>query len=182
MKYKLSVVVPVYNQEEFIYRNLHEALKTFKHYGKNFEIILVNDGSTDDTLKEARLIKDKHLKIVGYPENMGKGNALKYGFSHVSGNAVTFMDADLDIHPKSLMGFFKYLDTADMVIGSKRHKLSKVNYPLKRKILSSLYHMFVNMIFNLNVKDTQSGLKLIKYDCLKEILPKVLVKKFAFDL
>ncbi len=180
--YKLSVIIPVYNQQEFIYRNMHESLKTFKKYGKNFEIILVNDGSTDRTVEEASLIKDPRLRIVSYDVNKGKGYALKHGFQCVTGNVVTFMDGDLDIHPENVIGFFKYLDHVDMVIGSKRHPKSKVNYPLKRRFFSYFYHLFVDLLFGLDVKDTQSGLKLMKYDCLKEILPKVLVKRFAFDL
>lgn len=181
-QYKLSVIVPVYNCEEYIYRNLHECLKTFSRYGNDFEIILVNDGSTDNTLHEAMLIKDSRLKIASYELNRGKGYALKHGFGHVSGNVVTFLDGDLDIHPRNLMGFFKYLEKADIVIGSKRHPKSRVNYPVKRRVLSYFYHLFVSTLFNLDVNDTQSGLKLVKYDCLKEILPRVLVKRFAFDL
>jgi len=181
-KYKLSVIVPVYNQEDYIYRNLHEMLKTFKRYGHNFEIVLVNDGSTDKTLEEAKLVKDKKLRIVSYTPNRGKGFALKHGFDFVSGDVVTFMDGDLDIHPKNIINFFPYLEDADMVIGSKRHPKSKVNYPLNRKVLSYFYHVFVNLLFNLKVKDTQSGFKLIKYNCLRDILPKVLVKRYAFDL
>ena len=181
-KYKLSVVVPVYNQEEYIYRNVLEALKTFSQYGKNFEIIVVNDGSTDGTLSELKLIKDNRLKIVSYPVNKGKGHALKYGVEHVTGNVVTFMDADLDIHPRNLNGFFPYLSSSDFVIGSKRHRLSRVNYPLKRRVLSMFYHWFVRFLFDLKVKDTQSGFKLMKTECLRTVLPKVLVKRFAFDL
>ena len=179
---KISIIVPVYNQGEYIYRNLHEALKTFKQYFNDFEIVLVDDGSSDDTVEEARLVKDKRVKIVGYKPNKGKGHALKHGFRFVKGDYVTFMDADLDINPKSLIGFFPYIEKADLVIGSKKHILSKVNYPFKRRVLSYFYHLFVNALFNLNVKDTQSGLKLIKYECLEKILPKVLVKRYAFDL
>jgi glycosyltransferase involved in cell wall biosynthesis len=181
-KHKLSVIVPVYNQDEYIYRNLHEMLKTLGRYGNDFEVILVNDGSTDNTLKEAALVKDTRLRLVSYDENKGKGFALKYGFKFAKGDVITFMDGDLDIHPKNLMNLFPYLDYADMVIGSKRHPESVVNYPLKRRVLSYFYHIFVNLLFNLKVKDTQSGFKLIKYSCLKEILPKVLVKRYAFDL
>ena len=179
---KLSVIIPVYNQGEFIYRNLHEILKTFSSHGRNFEIIMVDDGSTDKTLSEARLVRDKRLKIVGYKKNKGKGHALKYGFRSVTGDAVTFLDSDLDIHPECLMKFFPYLEKADMVIGSKRHPKSSVNYPVHRKLLSFGYHLFVNTLFGLSVSDTQTGLKLIRKEVLDEILPKVLVKRFAFDL
>ncbi len=179
---KLSVIVPAYNQGEYIYRNMHEMLKTFKKHGNGFEVILVDDGSTDDTYKEVSLIKDKALKVVSYRRNMGKGHALKHGFKHSSGEYVTFIDSDLDIHPKNLMRFFPYMKDADMVIGSKRHPKSIVNYPLKRKVLSWGYHMFVNLLFDLGVKDTQSGIKLIRREVLEKVLPKVLVKRFAFDL
>lgn len=71
---------------------------------------------------------------------------------------------------------------ADIVIGNKRHPDSKVNYPLKRKLLSTGYHIFVNLLFNLRVHDTQSGFKLLKYSAAKKILPKLVVKHYAFDL
>jgi hypothetical protein len=73
-------------------------------------------------------------------------------------------------------------NNADVVVGSKRHHLSKINYPLYRKILSQGYHMFTGILFTLNLTDTQTGLKLFKYEVLKEILPRILCKKYAFDL
>ena len=70
----------------------------------------------------------------------------------------------------------------DVIIGSKRHPLSKINYPFTRKITSLIYNLLTRSIFNLNIGDTQTGLKLFKYDVLRDVLPIVLCKKFAFDL
>jgi hypothetical protein len=71
---------------------------------------------------------------------------------------------------------------ADVITGSKRHPLSRVDYPLHRRILSQAYQLITKVLFNLNLKDTQAGLKLFKYKVLKEIFPRVLCKKYAFDL
>ena len=94
------------------------------------------------------------------------------------------MDADLDINPISLKNFFEYMEfyKADIVIGSKRHPQSKVYYPILRRILSRTYQIMNFFLFRLNISDTQSGLKLLRYNCAKDIMPKVTVKRYAFDL
>ena len=116
--------------------------------------------------------------------NQGKGGALKYGFQFVKGNFVVFLDGDLDLHPRRIETFFEIMRNtdSDVVIGSKRHRLSIIDYPLTRKILSFFYHLMVGILFRLSITDTQVGLKLWKYEVLEKILPKVLVKKYAFDL
>jgi len=178
---KLSVVVPMYN-EKGIYGNMKEMLRSLNKNFKDYEVILVNDGSTNNCLEEAKKIKDKHLKIITYTKNKGKGYALKYGFGYVKGNYVTFIDADLDLHPDQIKGFFEYIDENDIVIGSKRHPLSKIYYPWFRKFFSWGYHTMIKILFGLKIKDTQSGIKLFKKSCLDVLLPKIVVKKYAFDL
>ena len=178
---KLSVVVPMYN-ESGIYNNMKEMIKSLDRDFDDYEIILVDDGSKNDCLKEAKRIKSKKLRIVGYKENKGKGHALKYGFKFVEGDYVTFIDADLDLHPDQIKTFFGHIDNYDIVIGNKRHSQSKVHYPWFRKFFSWGYHLLIFFLFGLKLKDTQSGLKLFKKSCLDVILPKIAVKKYAFDL
>jgi len=180
----LSVIIPVYNEEERIRENLEETLKSLEEVGHEFEVIVVSDGSSDSTVKEAKKVRDPRIKIYKYEKNMGKGFAIKYGFSKSRGDAIIFLDGDMEIHPRQLK---LYIDTmkktgADIVIGSKRHPQSVVNYPFKRVFLSTCYQLLNKLLFNLNVTDTQAGLKLFKRKVLEEILPKVLVKKYAFDL
>jgi hypothetical protein len=89
---------------------------------------------------------------------------------------------DLNIDSLSYMlEQFKFLD-ADIVIGSKRHPLSKVHYPLVRKILSWGYQKVIRVLFGLNVRDTQVGMKLYRRKVLEDVLPRLLVKRFAFDI
>ncbi|MDP3916720.1 MAG: glycosyltransferase [Nanoarchaeota archaeon] len=178
---KLSVVIPMYNENN-IYKNMKEMVRSIDNNFDDYEIILVDDGSTNNCLSEAKKLKSKKLKIVGYEKNKGKGHALKYGYKFVTGEYVTFIDADLDLHPDQIKGFFNYMGDADAVIGSKRHPASKIYYPWYRKILSFGYHLFIYLLFGLKLKDTQSGIKLFRKKCLDVVLPKVAVKKYAFDL
>jgi len=181
----ISVIIPAKNEGNHIYNSLKEVEKVCNTNGWEYEIIVVDDGSTDKTYEEVLRAgkKNRRIKVVK-KKNGGKGSAIKYGFDHCSGDLVTFIDADLDLHPKQIPLFIRYMGKydADVVIGSKRHPLSKINYPTYRKLLSEAYQIIIALLFNLNLTDTQAGLKLFKYEVLEEILPRVLCKKYAFDL
>lgn len=183
---KISIIMPAYNEGPRIYDNIVETVRTMEELGLNHELIVVDDGSKDNTHQEANRAASRfaNVQAVHYTNNGGKGNALKYGFRCVTGDLVAFLDADLDLHPRQIKTFLEYMEkyNADVVIGSKRHKLSQVDYPLQRRILSTGYSLIIKMLFNLSVKDTQTGLKLFKREVLEEIFPKVLSKEYAFDL
>ena len=155
-------------------------------FGCDYEIIILDDGSTDNTLQEARNFASRfpNVHVKRNMANYGKGRAVKKAFRHVNGDIVAFLDADLDLHPGQIRPLFYALEEnkADVVIGSKRHPRSRVNYPWHRRIISSVYHILTRIMFNLPVRDTQTGIKLFKYEVLKKAFPKVLCKRFAFDL
>ena len=177
---KLSVIVPVYRAESFIQRSLEEIKKSISKNFPNYEIIAVIDGELDNSKQEA--LKVEGIKVISYKENKGKGHALKTGFENSTGDYITFVDCDLDLHPEQLKNFFPYMATADLVIGSKRHPFSKINYPLKRTILSNGFRLYQWTILGVKLRDTQSGLKLIKREVLEIIMPLVMVKRYGFDL
>lgn len=182
----LSIVIPAYNEEKRIANTIMETCKTMDSFYISYEIIIVNDGSKDRTFEEASRIEQtrNNVKVVHYTQNGGKGNAIKFGCKFVTGDIVTFLDADLDLHPRQLYGFFEMMKkyNADVVTGSKRHPLSKVDYPSGRKVLSWFYHLFVKSMFKLPVNDTQLGLKLFKREVIDEVMPQMLVKRFAYDV
>ena len=92
----LSLLVPVYNAEKFIIKNLKKLQKTAEKIEKNFEIIIVNDGSNDSTYKKLKQFKkNKKLKIFDRPQNFGKGSAIKYGGRKANGKYLIFIDCDL---------------------------------------------------------------------------------------
>ncbi len=184
---KISVVMPAYNEAEHIVKNLLETVEALSAAGHDFEVIVVDDGSPDKTYLEAAKLLSSHpelVRVVHYPVNQGKGNALMWGSRFARGDLVAFLDADMDLHPSQLATFFKILDAlkADVVIGSKRHHLSNVNYPMGRRIISAGYYAFIKLMFGLPVKDTQTGIKLFKREVLERVFPRVLAKRFAFDI
>ena len=186
-KEKISVIIPAYNEENNILNTIEVTKKELEDINYDYEIIVVDDGSIDKTLEIVKsnfsFEKDK-VRIESYKPNLGKGYALRYGASLAEGKYILFMDADLDLHPRQLKYFLDEMKktNADAVIGSKKAKDSKVNYSLKRRILSDGYYYFVKILFGLPVKDTQTGFKLFKSKPLKECIKKVKVNKYAFDL
>lgn len=184
---KISVIMPAYNEARHIVANLLETVSTLLSFEYDFEVIVVDDGSPDKTyLHAARLLvtHPESIRVVHYDSNLGKGNALLCGFAFARGEYIVFMDADMDLHPAQLPTFFGILEAtdADIVIGSKRHPLSCVDYPWSRRLYSWAYYNVVRILFGLPVKDTQTGLKLFKRRALAEIASRVLAKGFAFDI
>lgn len=180
----LSVIVPVYKAEHFIQKNLRTFQSSVKklvpRVVDRVELIAVIDGYVDRSRTEASKVKG--VKVVGYSRNQGKGHALKVGYAHASGNVVTFLDADGDFNPDQIINFFPYLATADIVVGSKRHPFSKIEYPLIRKIFSNGFRCVSKIILGIGLRDTQSGLKLIKKQVLDVIMPSLVIKRYAFDV
>ena len=176
-------MVPAYRESVRIARSLQLLKQELQQIGADFEIVLVCDGC-EETYYAARPLADHNVAVHYYPRNMGKGYALQYGADRARGELVTFIDADMNIHPREILTFINLMDAldADIVIGSKRHPRSRVNYPAFRRLQSFVYQLLIAALFTINVKDTQSGLKLFRRDVLRSLLPRVLVKRYAFDL
>lgn len=182
----LSVIVPAYNCKTISHdlTSLRQYLDGLTH---PYEIICVVDGrknKTDHTAELAKDVKDKNIKVYFYPENKGKGYAIRFGMARAKGEIITFIDAGSDLKAAGIglaLEHMKWYD-ADIIIGSKRHHASKVNYPLKRKIMSFMVQKATRFFFGLNVSDTQTGLKVFKREVLIKVLPRLLVKRWAFDL
>jgi len=182
----LSLVVPAYKQEKTIAKDLQNLDSVLSSLPYKYEIVVVVDGFVDKTyeiLQDLRP-KIKELRIYGYKENYGKGFAIKLGVSKAAGDVIGFIDAGMDIDPSeiSLMLDLMEWNKADIVVGSKLHPESKVNYPVWRKILSWGYRTLTHILFGFSVKDTQVGFKIFRKKVAKEVFPKIIVKRFAFDI
>ena len=181
----LSVIVPVYNQERTIVENVQTIReRVAAGVGEPIELIVVSDGSIDQS--DERLLEGGTdlAKVIHYDRNLGKGFAVKTGALAAQGRWISYVDADLDLDPASIPDFLHVAQTEklDFVIGSKRHPDSIVNYPRSRRISSWLYQKLVHLLFRLDVRDTQVGLKLFRREVAEAVLPLLLVKQFAFDL
>ena len=186
LKGKVSVIIPAYNEAGSIAENIEETVRVLDEFGCQYEIIVVDDGSRDDTYNQALKAAAAHSNIIvkQIKHNRGKGRALKVGFRLVTGEYVVFLDADMELHPAQIQTLFDImrLDDADVVIGSKRHPNSRLDYPLDRMIISNVYFFLIKLFFGLPIRDTQTGLKLFKYEVLKRVFPRILVKAFGYDL
>lgn len=182
----LSVVVPAYNEAAVIYDNLIHISEVVADFCPSYEIIVVNDGSTDNTFAEImRARREDHaIKLVNYRVNRGKGGAIKEGINFASGEYIAFLDADLDLPAEQLEGFLHTIieQNAEIVIGSKMHKDSKIDYPPLRKIMSYGYYFLLKILFQLDLKDTQTGIKLFRADILKPIANMLETTGYAFDI
>lgn len=180
----LSLIVPVYKQEKTVERNIRYILSELSFLSFDYEIIVVIDGFLDNSLEEAKKIKSPHLRVEGYKTNHGKGYAVRYGMAKSHGDVVMFMDAGGDLREEGLsilLEHFRWYN-ADIIVGSKRHPASKIQYPLFRKVLSLGYQILIKFLFGLQIRDSQVGLKLYRREVLEDVLPRLLVKQFAFDI
>jgi glycosyltransferase involved in cell wall biosynthesis len=167
-----------------IYGNLSRLVGELDKLNVHYEVIVVSDGNTDATVREAQRLGSPAVHVFHYPMNIGKGFALSFGVSQSKGSLVTFVDADMKLDPANISAFMELMRTTncDAVVGSKRHPMSRVSYPFLRTLQSAVYQQLIHLLFNLNIRDAQAGLKLFRRNVLEDVLPLLTVKKFAFDL
>lgn len=180
----LSIVVPYYNPGNAVSRHVTSLVEVLDGSGVSYEIIAVSDGSTDGSPDTLENLFPAVLTNVKLPKNSGKGQALRTGLLCGRGNYLGFIDADGDIPAMELMGVIEVLRSAqpDIIYGSKRHPSSVVYYPKLRRVYSWGYQLLIKTMFNLSVTDTQTGLKVIRREVVAEVLPRMVEKRFAFDL
>lgn len=182
----LSVILPCRNLAGVLSVNLAELRAFLSPLGIPYELVPSDDGSDDGSADILRREAEVHpdTRPVLLPDHAGKGAALLRGAAAARYGWLLFLDGDLDIRPVSLGAFCEAAleSGADAVLGSKRHPASRVRYPLHRRLLSALYHGAVRTLLGLRVGDTQAGMKLIRREAFAEAAPRLLVRRFAFDL
>jgi glycosyltransferase involved in cell wall biosynthesis len=182
----LSVLIPAYNEAKKISLTVNELIATLNKAHLKYEVVIVDDGSNDETLAEAKKIADCYpeVKICHYSPNMGKGYAVAQGFKYTSGNRVIFLDADLELPPSQIPDFLNSVNGNhfDILIGSKKHPRSSVKINPTRRYLSECYNMLVELLFHIDVSDVGVGLKLFNREVLEAVLPKLNVRRYAFDV
>ncbi|MBU1105003.1 glycosyltransferase [Candidatus Parcubacteria bacterium] len=183
----LSVIVPAYKQEKTIKEDLKRILETLSQTRWDFEIIAVDDGSPDKTLKKLKEINPPaggKIIVCGYKTNRGKGYAVRYGMARAKGDLIAFIDSGMELDPNGISMLIEHMlwYEADIMIGSKRHPASKVIYPFHRKLVSFGAQAFARIFLGINVRDTQVGLKIFKRRVLEKVLPRLIIKRYAFDM
>lgn len=179
-------MVPAYKKEKSIVKDLNLIKSVLDKLRYRTELICVVDGRADKTFEKASKFAQrfKNVKVVGYETNRGKGYAVRFGMAVTKGDVVAFIDAGMDLNPNGLSMLLEHFEwyNADIIVGSKRHPVSKVKYPWQRKIISFGYQILCRLMFGLNIRDTQVGMKFFRRRVLQKVLPRLLVKAFAFDI
>jgi glycosyltransferase involved in cell wall biosynthesis len=180
---KISVIMPAYNEQEVIAQCVNGARAHLEKLACPYEIVVVDDGSTDGTRAEAiRATANPHVRVVGYDRNQGKGFAIKHGTRHVTGDLVVFMDSDADVKPDLIKQYVTLLKENDIALASKWHPDSKVSTPVMRRLLSHAFNRLVMLLTGLRASDTQTGLKAFRREALERVMSLVSVKHYAFDV
>ena len=179
---KLSIIIPCYNEAEDIAKNVQIVKDYLLSKNINYELILVNDGSKDNTKEVIEAIPG--IIPLSYEINRGKGGAVKYGIEHSTGDYILFMDADLSTDINAIEKVIELAPKHDIIIGSRHCKDSviKKKQPALRRFIGWCCRRLVNFRFGTHYKDTQCGFKAIKADLAKKIVSKQIITNFAFDV
>lgn len=182
---KIDVVVPAFREAPTIRQALDRMINVFNQAWPNsFKIFVVTDGSDDGTPDVVRKMGSPHIEVIECETNRGKGAALRVGMLQSRAEIVGQLDADLDLHPNTLVGLVDILQHHQLsaVVGSKSHPKSQLGYPFRRRVLSKGYQLLVSILFGLSVTDTQTGAKVFIGRALRQALPNVTEQGFVFDL
>ncbi len=182
---KISLCIPMYNEEEIVEETI--ALLTAymdKAFGEDYEILLINDGSRDATEGKVKKLLSPKLRLVTYPENRGKGYAVRRGIEAAEGDIIMFTDCDLAYGTEVIGEFYEKLSGSeyDIAVGSRHlHEKGYEGYSFIRKLASRAYRLLLRIFFGLSLSDSQCGCKAFKKNAAKRIFPYCEIDRFAFD-
>lgn len=164
-----SIVVPVFNEEESVRELAANIRRSFSKNKKSYEIIFIDDGSSDQTLEilKALASENSNIKIYSFRKNLGKSPALMLGFAKATGNFIVTLDGDLQDDPSNITALYQKLvrGNYDLVTGWRKNRRDK---PFK-KLSSFLFNSIVSKLFGFKLNDLNSGLKLYRVDAAKEL-------------
>jgi dolichyl-phosphate beta-glucosyltransferase len=183
---KYSIVIPAYNESARIRTSLEKILAHIQSQGWNAEVLIVNDGSTDDTAQIVRsyATQNSALHLVENPGNRGKGYSVRNGMLHANGEVILFSDADLSSPIQEADKLFAAIrGGADVVMGSRwlRAELQTQRQPLYRQLFGRIFNLALRIILGLHYRDTQCGFKAFTRRAARQIFPLQHIERWGFD-
>jgi putative flippase GtrA len=184
--FELSIIIPAYNEEKRIIKTIHSIKEYLNFKNINAEIIVVDDGSKDNTVEVVQSLSSliSNLKIISYKKNRGKGYAVARGIFESSGQYILFTDADnsTDINNYSILK--REINENEIVIGSRYLKKSDIvkKQSNLRVLISRIGNFFIRAFIIDGIVDTQCGFKLLRHRAAKEIFCRQKIYRFGFDI
>jgi glycosyltransferase involved in cell wall biosynthesis len=160
----ISVIVPVYNEENAIVKTLQELQDALEGMSKAYEIIVVNDGSTDTTKERIEKIRIKNLSVINHVENLGYGKSLLDGIQAARYNCVAIIDGDGSYNAKDIKNLYVYFSQYDMVVGARQGK--EYSRGVWKRPARMLFKMLAEYASGRKIPDVNSGLRLFKKDII----------------
>ena len=184
---KLSVVIPMYNEEKIAAETAMTLYAFLKDHDPSldFEVVFADDGSRDNCGEIVRRLNLPQVRVVGYPDNRGKGSAVREGVLDSEGEIVVYTDCDLAYGCQAILDIVeRQKETgADIVIGSRAiHPEGYAGYSFLRKLMSRVYLKTVAFFAGFRHSDSQCGLKCLKKEAAHDIFGRCTINSFAFDL
>ena len=182
----LSLVIPAFNEDRRIGQSLERILSFFRAQSYPFEIIVVDDGSTDRTVEVVRgfAASDPQLRVEPQPQNRGKGEAIRKGMLLAGGKYLFFSDADLSVPIEAVPDFLSRLEAGDDVaVGSRRiaGAVIEVHQPIHRELMGKVFTGLSNLILGLKLKDFTCGFKAFRRDAARELFSRQRLDGWSFD-
>ena len=183
---KYSIVIPAYNERARIGSTLEQVLEHLHEQKWNAEIVVVNDGSRDDTANYVSQFAAEHpqVRLIENPGNQGKGYAVRNGMLNARGQVLLFTDADLSSPITEAAKLFDAMEKgADVAIGSRwlNPSLQFQRQSLKRQIMSRTFNLFTRAVLTFPYHDTQCGFKAFTREAAKKIFPLQRITRWGFD-
>lgn len=181
-----SIVIPAYNESERLGGTLERVLAYVRDRGWNAEVIVVNDGSQDNTEEIAQHFAEREprLRIVNNPGNRGKGYSVRNGMLHARGRIMIFSDADLSSPIEESAKLLDALESgADIAIGSRwlRAETQTQRQPLHRQLFGRIFNLLLRLSLGLQFADTQCGFKAFRRPAAEAIFPLQKIERWGFD-
>ena len=164
----ISIIVPAFNEGDGLHEFYSETVKVVKNLSKDYEIVFIDDGSTDNTLPVMKEIakKDKHIRVFSFKRNRQKADALALGFSVAKGDLIVTMDADLQDKPSELPKLLaKHKEGADVVVGWRKERKDKS----KMVVISKFFNYLNRVLFGLKLHDIDCGYKLFTREAAQSL-------------
>lgn len=179
----LSILIPAYNEQQKLRCTLEDVSEYLKGTNYTYEVLIVDDGSKDDTPIIAESCKDlfTNFRLIRNDVNRGKGFTVKRGISEAKGEYILFMDADSSTSIKQLDKFIPFDDDFDILIASRRIAGAEVTMPFSRAILGKIFILLSKAILGIRVHDINCGFKVFRTVAAKDIFSKQVMSGWSFD-